>query len=410
MAKSYPLIMGRLKQMVEGCVLVIESHALQRSVLVNGLLNLQVASVVSAGNAMQAVDHIRSQAVIDIIFFDLADGSINNLEFLRVASELGNVRALVIHGELPLALRRSVEKLTTLSSIRLLGVLEKPLQLRALQKILSDFTPLYCSALRGTLTAIELIPRQQVLLGLMAGEFQAWYQPKFNLHDGRLFGAEVLVRWNHPQRGLLLPRDLLAAVVAYDLLDEMFKRLLDQGLELMSRLREQGFDTGLAFNLTASQLVSSDLVEHVIQRLHQYELPGAALMFEITENGLLDLPASAVENLLHLHQAGCGLSVDDFGIGFSSLTQLAHLPFNQLKLDGVFVRDVDDLGNRAVISSSVALARALKMDLVVENIENAYTLNALVDLGCSFGQGFHLAVPMSADDFAVWLQCRASVV
>lgn len=395
--------------MVEGRVLVIESHALQRSVLVNGLLRLQVSSVLSAGNAMHAVDHIRCQEVIDIIFFDLGDGSINNLDFLTVARELGNVRTLVVYGELPLALRRAVERMSTLSSIRLLGVLEKPLQLRALQKILSDFKPLHCSALRGSLTALELIPRQQVLLGLTAGEFQAWYQPKFNLHDGRLFGAEVLVRWSHPQHGLLLPQDLLAAVVAHDLIDEMFKRLLDQGLELMSRLREQGLDLGLSFNLTASQLVSNELVEHVIQRLHQYEIPAAALMFEVTENGLLDLPTSTVRNLWHLHQAGCGLSIDDFGIGFSSLRQLAHLPFNQLKLDGVFVRDVDDLGNRAVISSSVALARALRMDLVVENIESAHTLNVLVNLGCSFGQGFHLAVPMTAADFAVWLQRRASV-
>lgn len=395
--------------MVEGRVLVIESHALQRSVLVNGLLRLQVSSVLSAGDAMQAVDHIRCQEVIDIIFFDLGDGSINNLDFLTVARELGNVRTLVVYGELPLALRRAVEGMSTLSSIRLLGVLEKPLQLRALQKILSDFKPLHCSALRGSRTALELLPRQQVLLGLTAGEFQAWYQPKFNLHDGRLFGAEVLVRWSHPQRGLLLPHDLLAAVVAYDLIDEMFKLLLDQGLEFMSRLREQGLDLGLSFNLTASQLVSSELVEHVIQRLHQYEMPGAALMFEVTENGLLDLPTSTVKNLWHLHQAGCGLSIDDFGIGFSSLRQLAHLPFNQLKLDGVFVHDVDNVGNRAVISSSVALARALKMDLVVEGIENGHTLNTLIDLGCSFGQGFHLALPMGAADFAVWLQCRLSV-
>jgi len=279
-----------------------------------------------------------------------------------------------------------------------------------LQKILADFKRQDCSVLGPPLTVLELIPHQQVLQGLMAEEFQAWYQPKFNLHDGRLFGVEVLVRWHHPQRGLLLPRDLLAAVVAYDLIDEMFRQLLDQGLELISQLRQQGLDLGLAFNLAASQLVSNDLVEHVIQRLHQYEIPGSALMFEVTENGLLELPAAAVANLLHLHQAGCGLSIDDFGIGFSSLRQLAHLPFNQLKLDGVFVRDVDDLANRAVISSSLALARALKMDLVVEGIEDGYALKTLINLGCSFGQGFHLALPMTAADFAVWLQGRVPVV
>jgi EAL domain-containing protein (putative c-di-GMP-specific phosphodiesterase class I) len=402
--------MGRLKKMVAGYVLVIESHALQRSVLVNGLRNLQIACVLSAGNAQQAVEHIRRQEVIDIIFFDLLDGSINNLDFLSVASELGNVRALIVHGELPLALLRSVAKMSSLSSIPLLGVLNKPLQPQALQKILAVFKTHHVSSLIKPAAELELIPRAEVLQGLIAGEFQAWYQPKFNLHDGRLFGAEVLVRWVHPQKGLLMPRDLLATVVAYDLIDDMFKQLLEQGLEFMSRQREQGLDLGLAFNLTGSQLMRNDLVEHIVQRLQQYEMPSSALMFEITENGMLDLPGSAVENLLRLHHAGCGLSIDDFGIGFSSWRQLAHLPFNQLKLDGVFVRDVDDLSNRAVISSSVALAKALRMDLVAVGIENAHALNTLISLGCSFGQGFHLALPMTSADFATWLKFHSPLV
>ncbi|QJI31252.1 EAL domain-containing response regulator [Pseudomonas sp. ADAK18] len=396
--------------MIEGCVLVVESHALQRSVLVNWLLNLQVACVLSAGNALQAVDHICRQEIIDIIFFDLSDGSINNLDFLSVGSKLGNVRTLVVHGELPLALLRSVSRLSSLSSIRLLGVLDKPLQPQALQKILSAFKTHHSASLREPAAKLELTPHAEVLQGLIAGEFQAWYQPKFNLHDGRLFGAEVLVRWEHPKKGLLMPSNLLATVVAYDLIDDMFKQLLEQGLEFMSRQREQGLDLGLAFNLTASQLVRDDLVEHIVQRLDQYKMPGSALMFEVTENGLLDLPPSAVENLLHLHQAGCGLSIDDFGIGFSSLRQLAHLPFNQLKLDTVFVRDVDDLGNRAVISSSVALAKALRMDLVVVGIENAHELHTLISLGCSFGQGFHLALPMTGADFSLWLKLHAPAV
>ncbi|WP_277761070.1 EAL domain-containing response regulator [Pseudomonas sp. A34-9] len=394
---------GWVKHMLEECVLVVESHALQRNVLVNALSRLQFTCVLSAGNAMQAVDHIRRQDVIDIIFFDLSDGSINNIEFLGVASKLGNVRTLVVYGEMPLALRRSVEKMSTFSSIRLLGVLDKPVQLQALKKILATFKTYESSKLREPAASFKLIPYTEVLRGLKAGEFQAWYQPKFNLHDGRLFGAEVLVRWEHPQRGLLMPQDLLATVVAYDLIDDMFKQLLEQGLELMSLLRKQGIHLGLAFNLTHSQLVRDDLIGHIIQRLHQSEMPGSALTFEVTENGMLDLPASAVENLLRLDRAGCGLSIDDFGIGFSSLKQLTHLPFNQLKLDGAFVRDVDDLGNRAVISSSVALAKALKMDLIAEGIESSHALDTLINLGCSFGQGFHLARPMTAADLSAWL-------
>lgn len=395
--------------MLEVCVLVVESHAFQRSVLVKGLQNLQVGCVLSAASVLQAVEHIRSGKVIDIVFFDLSDGSLNNHEFLAVANVLGNVKALVVHAVLPSGLYRSLVKMRTFSGINLIGVLEKPLQPDALQNILSAFRQLQCSTGKPVSPELELVPQEQVRQGLLAAEFQAWYQPKFNLRDGSLFGAEVLVRWNHPVRGLLLPRDLLAAVLAYDMIDDMFKQLLDQGLEFINALRYQGSDLGLAFNLTASQLVRNDLVEHIVQRLHQYDMPGSALMFEVTENSLLDLPGCALENLLHLRQAGCGLSIDDFGSGFSSLKQLAQLPFNQLKLDSMLIRDVDDPGNKAVISASVALSKALKMDLVVVGIESAQALRTLISLGCSFGQGFQLAVPMTAADFAVWLEQRASV-
>lgn len=367
-------------------------------------MNLQVGCVLSADSVAQAIVHMRRHPQIDIIFFDLADGSINNREFLQVASQLGNIQALVVYSELQADLYRSVMQIQTLSGIKLLGVLDKPLQLEALQGLLSCFRNLQCATAEPVVTEPELIAEEQVRQGLATGAFLAWYQPKFNLRDGQLFGAEVLVRWHHPTRGLLLPRDLLAAVVAYDLIDEMFKQLLEQGMALLDRLRKQGVELGLAFNLTASQLVRDELVEHIVQTLHRHGVSGSTLMFEVTENSLLDLPASALENLQRLHQTGCGLSIDDFGTGFSSLKSLAQLPFDQLKLDGLFVQDLDDPGNRALVASSLALARTLRMDLVIEGIGSPRILEQLIDLGCTFGQGFHLALPMADADFTGWLE------
>ncbi|WP_121388123.1 EAL domain-containing response regulator [Pseudomonas aeruginosa] len=386
------------------CVVVIESHGFQRGVLLKALMNLRVGCVLAADSVAQAIVHMRRQPHIDIIFFDLADGSINNRELLQVASQLGNVQTLVVHSELREDLYRSVMQMQTLSGIKLLGVLDKPLQLEALQRLLACFRRLQCATAESVVTKPELIAEEQVRQGLATGAFLAWYQPKFNLRDGHLFGAEVLVRWHHPTRGLLLPRDLLAAVVAYDLIDEMFKQLLEQGMTLLDRLRKQGIELGLAFNLTASQLIRDELVEHIIQTLHRHGVSGSTLMFEVTENSLLDLPTSALENLERLHQTGCGLSIDDFGTGFSSLKSLAQLPFDQLKLDGLFVQDLDAPGNRAFIVSSLALARTLRMDLVIEGIGSPQILEQLIALGCTFGQGFHLALPMADDDFINWLE------
>ncbi|QHC88574.1 hypothetical protein PchlR47_09630 [Pseudomonas chlororaphis] len=394
--------------MFPGRVLVIESHTFQRGVLAKALMSLRIEHVLSAGNAAQAEAYIQRRGVIDVVFLDLNDSSIDHRELLRIAGELGNVRTLVVYSELQLELCRAAIQVKTLFDIKLLGVLDKPLQLTALQKLISRFVrsqiPPSASTWACSMIEHELIPEEQVRHGLVSGAFQAWYQPKFNLCDGQLFGAEVLVRWDHPVRGVLLPKDLLAAVLAYDLIDDMFKQLLDQGLLVLSRLRKQGVEIGLSFNLTASQLVHDDLVEHILHRLEQHRLSGTVLIFEVIENSLLNLPVPAYENLLRLYQAGCGLSIDDFGGGFSSLKLLGQLPFSQLKLDGRFVQDLSDQSNKAMIASSLALAKALSMDLIVEGISSSSALETLITLGCSFGQGFYLAPPMVGSEFCGWLR------
>ncbi|TLG88031.1 EAL domain-containing protein [Pseudomonas edaphica] len=390
--------------MFPDCVVVIEHHAFQRAVLVKALGNLGVGNVLSASDAEQAISLLNQLPKVDIVFFDLADGSINHSAFLKVAGELGNVQTLVAYSELQADLYRTVKQMKTLSGLKLLGILDKPLDMQDLQRLLENFKLRHHVLMAPDLSVPELIPEDQVRHGLAVGAFEAWYQPKFDLVERRLFGVEALVRWRHPTRGMLLPRDLLGAVLAYDLIDEMLKQLLDQGIALLLQLRAQGIDLGMAFNLTASQLVRNDLVDYIIQCLQGYDLPGSGLTFEVAESSLLDLPASALANLLRLREAGCGLSIDDFGLGFSSLRLLAQLPFNQIKLDGVFVQDLANPGNRAVVASSLALTRALQMDLIIEGVGSQPALDTLIDLGCHFGQGFHLAVPMPGADFCCWLE------
>lgn len=386
------------------CVLIIESHIFQRRVLVKALQRLGVRCILLADNIAEALVHVQSGASVDIVFFDLNDGALNMVEFWQFAVTLKRVRATVLHSDLQPDVYRAIAHMSSLSGIKLLGILDKPLQLGKLRKLLSSFSRTQNFLPRQTLMTPEFLSREEVLRGLAMTEFQAWYQPKFNLRDGTLFGAEVLVRWDHPTQGLLLPKDLLAAVLAHGLINEVFEQLLEQGVELLSRLRHQGLSFQLAFNLTASQLSSDELLKHVTGVLQRRGLPGSALMFEVTESGLLDLPVSVLNNLNALHRLGCGLSIDDFGMGFSSLRLLAQLPFSQLKLDGVFVQDISDARSRAVVTSSLALSAALGMDLVIEGIASERINNSLIDLGCSFGQGFHLALPMSEQDFVGWLE------
>lgn len=394
----------RLMKMTSPRVLVMEHHGIQRSVLVKMLQRLGVRNVLQASNGEQAMVQMHLSGGVDIVLCDLGSNGLDCLEFLRCASQIGMVRAVALCRELRPELHRAIGQMATLSGIELLGVLSQPLQMRSLHKLLHRYSHPRRECMTGVPTRQELPSEDEVRRGLALGEFRGWFQPKFFMDSGELAGAEVLVRWEHPARGLLLPKDFLAAVLAYDLLDEMFKQLLEQGLSLLGVLRRKGVALELAFNLHASQLASYELTEHIRFALIRHELLGSRLLFELSENGLLDLHPSTQENLLRLRMLGCGLSIDDFGVGFSSLKLLCQLPFNQIKLDGEFVQNLAEPRSRAMVSSTQALARSLNMSLVIEGVGSQQIRDVLVQMDCAIGQGFYLARPMTGNGLLQWLE------
>ena len=386
-------------------VLVLENQRFQRSVLIKMLDRLGLQEVRQASSTKQAMAQLHACGGMDIVLCDLADRSLDCLEFLRGASQAGLVQAVALCSELRPELRRALAQMRSLSGLQMLGVLSQPLQLRAMRHLLHSYWRRRLPSARAQ-TPAALPHEHEIHQGLALGEFRAWYQPKFMLGTGRLAGVEALVRWEHPTRGVLLPAQFLAAVLAYDLIDPIFKQLLEQGLNLLSMLRRQHIQLELAFNLHASQLLDDELLLHIQQALLRHGLPGTTLLFELAENGLLDLSPRTQENLLRLRLLGCGLSIDDFGTGFSSLKLLCQLPFNQLKLDGAFVRHVDDPQNQAMVASTLALARSLDMSLVIEGIGTQRSHEGVLALGCEIGQGFYLARPMAGYRLIPWLEAH----
>jgi EAL domain-containing protein (putative c-di-GMP-specific phosphodiesterase class I) len=248
----------------------------------------------------------------------------------------------------------------------------------------------------------------EVRHALHDGQFQPYYQPKVDLLSGAVCGVEVLVRWNHPFRGLLSPVAFLPELERAGLLDSLLFTQIDQALTLQRQAREQGFAVNVAFNLHAQQLANPQLVPTIRGILALQGTPGSSLTFELTESGLLEAPATSLESLVRLRMMGCQLSIDDFGAGFSSLQRLCQLPFNEIKLDAEFVRTFEDQPRcRAVISSTLALGEALGMSVVIEGVETEQQRQQLLDLGCTQAQGYLFARPMSGPDLLRWLQASA---
>ncbi|WP_262377342.1 EAL domain-containing response regulator [Pseudomonas sp. WS 5411] len=382
----------------------MDDQSFQLGELVKALEQLGVNDILHASNSEGAMLHIARSGCVDIVLCDFSGSAVNCLEFLAWVGKCGLARAVALCGDMKPELHRAIEQIACRSGLQMLGVMSSPTQLCTLQQILRRYNRQRLVYEIEPILHSRLPSEADVRRGLAQGEFKAWFQPKFDLRTAEVAGAEALARWQHPVKGLLLPKDFLAAVLAYDLIDEMLKQLLQQGMNLLNALRRSGQSLELAFNLHASQLAHNDLIEHIEQLLKRNNFPGETLLFEVAENGLLDLPRTTRENLLRLRMMGCSLAIDDFGIGFSSLTLLCQLPFNQLKLDGQLVRSIEEECTHAMVTSTVALARALSMTLVIEGVSSQSIRDGLLSMGCSFGQGFHLGRPMEAQRFLRWLQ------
>ena len=354
----------------------------------------------------QALALLQQVGAVDIAVCDLQMEGVDGLAFLRRAGQSGQIGAVLLSSALSADLRRAAQQVIALLGLQLLGDVGKPLPAKELQALLDKYRG---SCIRATSPDAVVRPacEDEVRQALALQQLQAWYQPKFNLRSGEVCGVEVLCRWMHPSKGVLPPALFIPVLERCGLMDELLFAQLDQALSLQEQARIQGYPLNMAFNLQTSQLANSQLTYTLKGILARHGTPGSRLTFELTENGLLQAPAASLENLVRLRMMGCRLSLDDFGAGFSSLQRLCQLPFNEIKLDGEFVRNLEHEPRcAAVIASTLALGNSLGMAVVVEGIETLDQLQRLLAMGCVEGQGYWFARPMSGQGLLHWLQQR----
>ncbi|MDQ3106148.1 MAG: EAL domain-containing protein [Actinomycetota bacterium] len=245
-----------------------------------------------------------------------------------------------------------------------------------------------------------------------SGQLVLHYQPKIDLVTGAVTGTEALVRWQHPQRGLLAPETFLALAEQTGLMRPLTEVVLREALGQLHRWRQQGRDLtmAMAVNISASNLLDASLPAHVSALLTQYELPASLVQLEITETTLMADPLRAAQVVASLLQLGVTASVDDYGTGYSSLAYLRDLSVAELKLDRSFILDIcRDPRASAIVRSTVDLAHSLGMRMVAEGVEDADGAQALSSLGCDIAQGFHYSRPVPAAELERWLNERAAV-
>ncbi|NWD65962.1 EAL domain-containing protein [Pseudomonas sp. IPO3774] len=388
-------------------ILVLEDHEFQRAFVVATLRHLGCTEIYQASEGAQAIAVLKEHGPVDIAICDLQMEGMDGIEFLYQIANSGLVRSVVISSTLAPELRRSVQKIVPLLGINLLGDIEKPCDKSEMAGLLVKYARSCYQAPSVSQSGIKLESETEVRRAFEANEFTPYFQPKFNLETGEVFGAEVLARWLHPSRGLIAPSAFIPMLERCDLMDELFFRQLNQCAVVQRRARNQGHFINFSLNMQSGLLSRSDLHAYIGSTIAQHTLPSSGFTFELTESDALDINPSTLGNLLRLRMLGCKLSIDDFGCGHSSLQRLCELPFNEIKIDARFVQQMNTEPRcRAVISNTHELAASLGMSVVVEGIETSAQRVQLMELGCTLGQGYWYARPMSGEDLLTWLDVR----
>lgn len=250
--------------------------------------------------------------------------------------------------------------------------------------------------------AADVVARLQVegelLQALAHDELRVHYQPLVRLEDGVIVGCEALVRWQHPDRGLLTPPQFIALAEDNGVIVQIGSWVLDQACRQAAAWRREGIDLAVSVNVSARQLSQPGFVDVVQDILTRRGLYAPSLCIEITETAVIGRVERLVAVLTQLKRIGVRIAMDDFGSGFSSLSHLSALPIDVIKIDGSFVGQVARPGaDRAIVAAILSLGKEMGLTVIAERIEHEGQLGALQRLGCPLGQGYHFARPAPSD-------------
>src|SRR6476620_3911426 len=247
----------------------------------------------------------------------------------------------------------------------------------------------------------------QVRPALESGEFVMFYQPKVRLMDGRVAGAEALIRWEHPTLGLVPPDEFIPLVEKTVLLRPLTHYVAETVLRQWKAWADMGIRLPIAINVSPRSLLDADFPDQIQSLLREYDVPPAFLRIELTEGFLMGDSGRSIAVLDGLSNVGVGLSIDDFGTGYSSLSYLKRLPIEEIKVDRSFVMQMHvDANDFMIVRATVDLGRNLGLRVVAEGVEDLATFDRLADFGCDEAQGYYISKPLSAIEFTRWLSVR----
>lgn len=386
--------------------LIVDDDNFMLMALSKLLKAMGAAHVATCDNAQDALKHVANRNnQFDVIITDLNMPHMDGIQLLRHLSSLGmNFGVILVSGEDP-RLLESVKSLGEQQKLSILGTINKPVRRDQLEQLLSDYQPQTSQAPQGPASMVFAAELQSAIAN---EEISIHFQPQVSLDDNRIVGVEALARWTHPDKGNIPPSIFIGIAEKHDMIHDLTHIVLQKSITEASRLRNLGFNITVSINFSAQVLSTLELPEILTETLSSSGLEPYHIIIEVTESSLADDMKIMLDILTRMRLKGFGLSIDDFGTGFSSLEQLRQIPFTELKIDRSFVHQAShNQASQAILESSIALAKKLQIKSVAEGVETQEDWDMVKGLGCDYLQGYYTAKPMPPEDFISWAKAYA---
>ncbi|MCT6699385.1 EAL domain-containing protein [Rheinheimera sp. 4Y26] len=391
-------------------ILVVEDSPSQREYMRQLCSAAGVLDISEAANGHIALEMLQKcDRQFDLIICDLEMPDMDGIELLHQLASMDLDSAIAIVSSREANLIASVELMAKADGLNVIGSMAKPVMLADLQRLLQNSViPCKKAVSQQKHAPLEF---EQLQRALLEHQFELHYQPKLNMRTLELAGVEALVRLRHPERGLVYPNDFIQSCERYNLIDALSYEVLVMAIAQLQLWQQQGFSSKISVNLSATSFDNKQFLQQVTQLLANSGITPSNLIFEVTETAVIRNMGQALAFLTRLRLLGFGLSIDDYGTGYSSVKQLSQIPFTELKIDRSLIDGIHNKAHLQVIfESTLLMCDKLGINLVAEGVETAADWRYLQQANCMMAQGYYLAKPMSDSDFIFWVTqgCKAA--
>ena len=380
--------------------LLIDDEPFVLKLLSQQLINLGYEQIVAMEHPQEALMLLEKDAgAFDIVFLDLQMPEMDGVEFVRHLMRIHYAGGLVLVSGEELRILHTVEKLSNAHKLRVLGALQKPVSPEQLKTVIEN------SQQYTEKESSKIYPPDALQQALDNQELINHYQPQVDIGSGCFVGVEALVRWQHPQDGMVYPDQFVCTAEEHGLIDKLTRTVLAGALRQARQWYMSGMMLQVSVNVSMDNLDTLDFADYVAHEVKKAGVPLNSILLEVTESRLMKNPLIPLDILTRLRLKHIKLSIDDFGTGHSSLAQLRDIPFDELKIDQGFTHGAhNNAPLRAIVEASLEMAQHLGMKTVAEGVENRHDWDFLRNTGCDMAQGYFIAKPMPASNLGDWIQ------